>query len=50
MIFKSNTGVQFDLIDDIYAKVSLRYDYETEPAEGAQNEDTTFAIGIGAEF
>ena len=50
MIFKSNTGVQFDLIEDIYAKISLRYDYETEPAEGAQNEDTTFAIGIGAEF
>ena len=50
MIFKSTTGVQFDLIEDVYAKISLRYDYETEPAEGAQNEDTTLAIGIGAEF
>jgi putative salt-induced outer membrane protein YdiY len=50
MIFKSNTGVQFDLIEDVYAKISFRYDYETEPAAGAQNEDTTLAIGIGAEF
>ncbi|MEJ2401957.1 MAG: DUF481 domain-containing protein [Xanthomonadales bacterium] len=50
MIFKSNTGLQFDLIEDVYAKISLRYDYETEPAAGATNEDTTFAVGIGAEF
>jgi hypothetical protein len=50
LIFKSNTGFRFDLIDDIYANVSLRYDYETEPAEGAENEDTTFVFGIGAEF
>ena len=49
-IFKSNTGFRFDLIEDIYANVSLRYDYETEPAEGSENEDTTFVIGIGAEF
>jgi hypothetical protein len=35
---------------NIYANVSLRYDYETEPAEGAENEDTTFVFGIGAEF
>jgi putative salt-induced outer membrane protein YdiY len=50
MIFKSNTGVQFDLLADVYAKISFRYDYESEPAEGAQSDDTTLAIGIGAEF
>ena len=50
MIFKSNTGFTFDLISDVYANVSLRYDYETEPADGAESEDTTFVIGIGAEF
>jgi putative salt-induced outer membrane protein YdiY len=50
MIFKSNTGLQFDLIKDIYAKISFRYDYETEPAAGAENEDTTLAIGVGAQF
>lgn len=50
MIFKSNTGLQFDVYKNIYAKASFRYDYESEPAEGAESEDTTLAIGIGAEF
>lgn len=49
-IFKTNTGFQFSLIKDIYAKVSLRYDYETEPATGTSKDDTTLAIGIGAKF
>ena len=49
-ILKTNTGFRYDIFKDIYASVSLRYDYETEPAEGAENEDTTLAIGIGAEF
>ena len=49
-IFKTNTGFQFDIISDIYAKISLRYDYETEPAAGASKDDTTLAIGVGAEF
>jgi len=49
-IFKTNTGFQFDIISDIYTKISLRYDYETQPAAGASKDDTTLAIGVGAEF
>jgi len=49
-ILKTNTGFRYDIIDDIYASVSLRYDYETDPAAGAENEDTTLVIGVGAEF
>jgi len=49
-IFKTNTGFQFDIISDIYTKISLRYDYETQPAAGASKNDTTLAIGVGAEF
>ena len=49
-ILKTNTGFQFDIISDVYAKVSLRYDYETEPAVGASKDDTTLTIGVGAEF
>lgn len=49
-IFKSNTGFTFDLIADIYARISLRYDYVTEPAPGASKNDTTLAIGVGAAF
>lgn len=49
-ILKTNTGFQFDILKDIYAKISLRYDYETKPAAGASKDDTTLAIGVGAEF
>ena len=49
-ILKTNTGFRYDIIDDVYASVSLRYDYETDPAAGAENDDTTLVIGVGAEF
>lgn len=50
LIFKSNTGFRFDVYKDVYTSISLRYDYETEPALGAENDDTTLAIGVGASF
>ena len=49
-ILKTNTGFRYDIIDDVYASVSLRYDYESEPAADASNSDTTLVIGVGAEF
>jgi hypothetical protein len=49
-ILKTNTGFRYDIIDGVYTSVSLRYDYETDPAAGAENEDTTLVIGVGAEF
>jgi hypothetical protein len=49
-LFKSNTGFRWDVIGSVYTSVSLRYDYETEPAPGSESYDTTLAVGIGAEF
>lgn len=49
-IFKSNTGFRYSFLGDIYANVSVRYDYETEPQGGAENSDTTLAVGLGASF
>ncbi|MEH6584181.1 MAG: DUF481 domain-containing protein [Halioglobus sp.] len=49
-IFKSTTGFRSEFIKDVYGDISLRYDYETDPATEAKNEDTTLSIGIGAEF
>jgi len=49
-IFKSNTGFRFDIYKNIYLTTSLRYDYETEPAPNASEDDLTFAIGVGASF
>ncbi len=50
LIFKSNTGFRFDLLANIYANLSFRYDYETEPAPGKKDYDATLAVGLGAEF
>ncbi len=50
LIFKSNTGLRYDIFKDIYMTTSLRYDYETEPAAGASKDDLTFAVGLGAAF
>ncbi len=49
-IFKTNTGFRFDIYKDIYSSVSLRYDYETEPAPGTKDHDTTVAVGLGVKF
>jgi hypothetical protein len=50
LILKTNTGFRFDIYKDIYTSLSLRYDYETEPAADTESYDTTLAIGVGATF
>jgi putative salt-induced outer membrane protein YdiY len=50
LILKTNTGFRFDLIGDLYANASLRYDYETEPAAGASKDDSTLQFGLGYSF
>jgi len=50
MILKTNTGFRFDIVSDVYASISYRYDYESEPAAGTKDYDSTLAIGIGAAF
>ncbi len=49
-IYKTNTGFRVDLLDDLYASVSLRYDYESEPAESASKDDSTLQLGLGYSF
>ncbi|KAA9130547.1 DUF481 domain-containing protein [Marinihelvus fidelis] len=49
-IIKTNTGFMFDLWGDLYANLSFRYDYETEPAPGVENYDSTLAVGLGYDF
>jgi hypothetical protein len=38
LIRKTNSGFHFDIVDDLYANFSCRYDYETEPAAGASKD------------
>ena len=49
-IYKTNTGLNFDLISDLYFNVSYLYDYETAPAEGRSEDDSTLAFGLGYKF
>jgi len=50
LIIKTTTGFRFDLVGDLYANASLRYDYETEPAAGASEDDSTLQFGLGYSF
>jgi len=50
MILASTTGLRLDVLWDIYATASYRYNYESEPAPGRRGRDTTLAFGLGAKF
>lgn len=45
-----DTGFKFEITDLIYFNVSSLIDYESEPTEGADNEDIQVLIGLGVEF
>jgi putative salt-induced outer membrane protein YdiY len=48
--YKSSTGVRYEITDLFYGNVSVDFDYESDPAEDAENEDVTFVFGVGLEF
>jgi putative salt-induced outer membrane protein YdiY len=50
-VFKTTTGLRYEITDRLYANTSLDYDYETEPAGiGVENDDLTWVFGLGLEF
>lgn len=49
-IYKTSTGLRYEITDLLYANASLDYDYETQPAATAQSEDITLLFGLGIEF
>ncbi|MEJ2382799.1 MAG: DUF481 domain-containing protein [Xanthomonadales bacterium] len=50
MIVGSNTGLRLDVLWDIYATATYRYNYESEPAPGRLGKDATLSFGLGAKF
>lgn len=50
IVLNSQTGIRYDITDDIYLNLQANYDYDSEPASGAENDDLTFLIGAGMEF
>jgi putative salt-induced outer membrane protein YdiY len=49
-VVKTSTGVQYEISDLLYATLSLDFDYESEPAALAENEDVALLFGLGVEF
>ena len=49
-VFQTTTGARFEITDLLYFNVEALYDYETEPAEGAEKDDLKLLIGFGLQF
>jgi putative salt-induced outer membrane protein YdiY len=47
---KTSTGVNYEISDLLYASFSVDFDYESDPALGAENEDLALLLGFGLEF
>lgn len=45
-----STGMRYEITDLLYANMQFDVDYESEPVEGAENEDVALLFGIGVEF
>ena len=49
-VFYSQTGFRYEINEDIYLNLQANYDYDSEPAGNAKEEDLTFIIGAGINF
>jgi putative salt-induced outer membrane protein YdiY len=49
-IYKTSTGLRYEITDLLYTDVSLDFDYETHPVSTAENEDLALMFGFGIEF
>ena len=49
-VFKSSTGLRYEITDLLYGNFQVDYDYESEPAATADNEDLAVLLGFGLEF
>ena len=49
-VLKTSTGFRYEITDLLYANVEFVYDYESDPADIAENEDVSLLVGLGLEF
>jgi len=45
-----STGLRYEITDLLYTNLELNLDYESEPVDGAENEDIGILFGFGLEF
>ncbi|NIS89147.1 MAG: DUF481 domain-containing protein [Woeseiaceae bacterium] len=48
--YRTSTGLSYEITDLLTSSISLDFDYQTDPAEAAENEDLTLLFGLGLEF
>ena len=44
--FNANMGFDFPLVEDLFTKFSLKWNYDNQPAEGIEKIDRSFTIGL----
>ena len=49
-VVKTSSGAEYDINDFVYAKLSVDYDYESNPADLATSSDLSLLFGLGFEF
>jgi putative salt-induced outer membrane protein YdiY len=48
--YRTSTGLSYEITDLLSTNISLDFDYETHPADVAENEDIAILFGLVAEF
>jgi putative salt-induced outer membrane protein YdiY len=49
-VLKTVTGLRYEITDLLYMNVAIDFDWETQPAGDATNEDLGVVVGLGVEF
>ncbi|MDJ0926586.1 MAG: DUF481 domain-containing protein [Gammaproteobacteria bacterium] len=49
-VLKTSTGLAYEISDLLYTTISVDYDYESDPADFAENDDLALLLGLGLEF
>lgn len=49
-VFETSTGFRYEITDDIYVNLQVNFNYETDPAANAENQDVAYLVGIGVEL
>ena len=49
-IAETSTGIRWDVWENVYFNAQLDWNWESDPAAGSEQEDLTYAIGIGIEL
>ena len=50
VVTQFNAGTRYEITDLLYLNFEFLVDYESEPVEGAKNEDISVLFGFGLEF